>query len=143
MGVVVDASALAAAVRRRETDASGTPLTWNRLLGRPANESTVLPAAVYAELLVRIHLAGNEAQAAARRARIDALVARIPVIDFNGSIGRHSARALAKVRRSGEPIPANDLAVAATALHLGFPVLAGPSGEAHFRRVAGLVAEQL
>lgn len=118
-------------------------MTWNRLLGRLADESAMLPAAVYAELLVGIHVAGTEAQAAMRRARIDALVARIPVIDLNVSIARHSARAFAKLRRSGEPILANDLAVAATALHLDFPVLVGPSGEAHFRRVAGLVVEQL
>lgn len=103
----------------------------------------MLPAAVSAELLVGIHLAGNEAQAAARRARIDALVAHIPVIDFNVSIARHWVRAFAKLRRSGEPIPANDLAVAATALRLDSPVLVGPSCEAHFRRMAGLVVEQL
>ena len=143
MGVVVDTSALVAAERRRETDASGTPLTWGSLLGRLANESAVLPAAVYAELLVGVHLASNATQAAARRARIDALVARIPVIDFNASIARHWARALAKLQRSGEPIPANDLAVAATALHLDIPVLVGPSGEGHFRRVEGLAVEQL
>ena len=65
------------------------------------------------------------------------------MIDFNASIAHHWARAFAKLRRSGEPIPANDLAVVATALHLDFPVLVGPSGEAHFRRVAGLVVEQL
>lgn len=143
MGVVVDTSALVAAERRRETFASGTPLTWDSLVGRLANESAVLPAAVYAELLAGVHLASNEARAVARRARIDTLVARVPVIDFNASIARHWARAFAKLQRSGEPIPANDLAVAATALHLDFPVLVGPSGEGHFRRVAGLVVEQL
>ena len=143
MGIVVDTSALVAAERRHETDSLGTPLTWDSLLGRLANESAVLPAAVYAELLVGVHLASNEAQAAARRTRIDALVAQVPVIDFNASIARHWARAFAKLQRSGEPIPANDLAVAATALHLDFPVLVGPSGGGHFRRVAGLVVEQL
>jgi predicted nucleic acid-binding protein len=35
-------------------------------------------------------------------------------------------------------IPANDLAVAATALHLEYGVLVGPEDEAHFRRVDGL-----
>ena len=40
--------------------------------------------------------------------------------------------------RRGELIPANDLAVAATARHLGFSVLVGPSDEAHFRRVPDL-----
>ena len=32
-------------------------------------------------------------------------------------------------------IPSNDLAVAATAQHLGFGVLVGPLDEHHFRRV--------
>ena len=143
MGVVVDTSALVASEFRRESDSSGAPLTWDSLLGRLANESAVLPAAAYAELLVGVHLASNEVQAVARRVRIDTLVARVPVIDFNASIARNWARAFAKLQRSGEPIPANDLAVAATALHLDFPVLVGPSGEGHFRRVAGLVVEQL
>jgi predicted nucleic acid-binding protein len=38
----------------------------------------------------------------------------------------------------GRLIPANDLAVAATALHLGFAVLAGPRDDAHFRGIPGL-----
>lgn len=143
MGVVVDTSALVAAERRREDDISGTQLTWGSLLGRLANESAVLPAAVYAELLVGVHLAGSSSRAAARRARIDALTARVPIIDFNAAIAHHWARVFAELRRAGEPIPANDLAVAATALHLEFAVLVGPSGEGHFRRVAGLVVEQL
>ena len=36
-----------------------------------------------------------------------------------------------------------DLAVAAIALQLGFGVLVGPNGEAHFRRVEGLRVEVL
>ncbi len=40
--------------------------------------------------------------------------------------------------RQGRLIPANDLAVAATAFHLGYGVLVGPRDEAHFRRVQGL-----
>jgi predicted nucleic acid-binding protein len=44
----------------------------------------------------------------------------------------------ATLSRRGELIPANDLAVAATARHLGFSVLVGPSDEAHFRRVPDL-----
>jgi hypothetical protein len=35
-------------------------------------------------------------------------------------------------------IPANDLAVAATARHLDYDVLIGPEGEKHFSSVAGL-----
>ena len=40
-------------------------------------------------------------------------------------------------------IPANDLAVAATALQLEYGVLVGPQDEAHFRRVPGLRCECL
>jgi predicted nucleic acid-binding protein len=40
--------------------------------------------------------------------------------------------------RAGRLIPSNDLAVAATALDLGFGVLVGPTDEAHFRAVPGL-----
>ena len=143
MGVVVDTSALVAAERRRETDSSGAELTWDRLLGRLSNDRAVLPAAVYAELLAGVHLANNLAQAAARRARIDALTAHLPIIDFDAAIARQWARTFAELRRNGKAIPANDLAIAATALHLEFPVLVGPSGEGYFRRVAGLVVEQL
>ena len=86
MGVVVDTSALVAAERRRATVGPGTPLTWRSLLGRLANERAVLPAVVYAELLVGVHLAMSATQADARRARVDALTARVPIVDFNAAI---------------------------------------------------------
>ena len=143
MGVVVDTSALVAAERRREAGSSGAALSWNSLLGRLADESAVLPAAAYAELLVGVHLAAGPARAAARRARIDALAARVPIVDFDAAIARRWARLFADLRRAGQLIPANDLAVAATALHLGFAVLVGPSGEGHFHRVSGLRVERL
>lgn len=143
MGVVVDTSALVAAERRRATDSSGDPLTWSGLLGRLADESAVLPAAAYAELLVGVHLAAGAARAAARRARIDALAARVPIVDFDAAIARRWARLFADLRGAGEIIPANDLAVAATALHLGYGVLVGPTGERHFDRVRGLRVERL
>ena len=143
MGVVVDTSALVAAERGRETRAAGAQLTWSNLLGHLASESAVLPAVVHAELLAGVSLARSDRQAALRRARIDALTARVPIIEFNAAIARRWARVFAELRRSAEAIPANDLAIAATALHLDFAVLVGPSGERHFRRVAGLEVEQL
>ena len=71
------------------------------------------------------------------------LTARVPSIDFDAVIARQWARFFAELRCGGESIPSNDLAIAATALHLEFSVLVGYSGEGHFRRVAGLVVEQL
>lgn len=46
--------------------------------------------------------------------------------------------ALVALERRGNRIPANDLAVAATATYLGFGVLVGPADEQHFHRVEGL-----
>ncbi len=40
-------------------------------------------------------------------------------------------------------IPANDLVVAATALHLDYGVCVGPADERRFRRVPGLRVEAL
>ena len=41
----------------------------------------------------------------------------------------------ARLSRKGQLIPANDLAVAATDVHLGFGVLVGGRDEEHFRSV--------
>ena len=103
----------------------------------------MLPAAVYAELLVGVELADGPKRAAMRRARIDALVVRVRVVDFGEAIAEEWARLFAALSRVGRLIPANDLAVAATALHLGFTVLVGPSDERHFRVVKGLRVEAL
>ena len=142
MGVVVDTSALVAA-EHRAADGAPSPAVWDRFLGRLAAETAVLPAAVYAELLVGVLLADSPPRAAARRTRIDALAVRVPVVEFGVTIAKEWARLFATLSRVGQLIPANDLAVAATATHLGFTVLVGPSDERHFRRVEGLDVEVL
>ena len=62
----------------------------------------------------------------------------MPIVDFNPPIAEEWARLFTELRRAGQLIPPNDLAVAATAVHLGFTVLVGPDDERHFRRVPGL-----
>lgn len=143
MGLVVDTSALVAVERRYASNAFRTETAWSALRGSSVDERVVLPAIVYAELLVGVHLADNPDRAAARRARIEALTMRAPIIDFSAAIAEEWARLFARLRRAGHLVPANDLAVAATALHLGFAVLVGPSDERHFRRVEGLRIEVL
>ena len=135
MGLVIDTSALVAIER------STTP--WEQALPSISDEPVVLPAIVYAELLVGVHLADTPSSAAARRAKIDALVARVPTVGFGPEIAERWAELFATLSREGGLIPANDLAVAATAFHLGFGVLVGPQDEAHFRRVSGLRVEAL
>ena len=76
-----------------------------------------------------------------KRASIDALVARVPVVSFGSEIAERWAELFVKLSRRGQLIPANDLVVAATAIHLGFGVLVGDKGEEHFRRIEGLRVE--
>lgn len=134
MGLVIDTSALV----YRERAGSG----WGGLLAE-LDESVVLPAIVYAELLIGAGLARSASRGTARRAKISALVGRVALVEFGQEIAERWADLFAHLSRRGELIPANDLAVAATALHLGFGVLAGGDDEQHFRRVPQLRVETL
>jgi len=129
-GFVIDTSALVAVERL-----SGS---WPQALLDVADAPAVLPAIVYAELLAGVRLADSPARATRRRAKIDALLAQIPIVEFGMEIAERWADLFATLSRRGRLIPSNDLTVAATALHLGFSVLAGPRDESHFRRVPGL-----
>jgi predicted nucleic acid-binding protein len=135
MGLVIDTSALAAAER-----AGGV---WEEVLRPLEHEAVVMPAIVYAELVVGVGLADTPLRSAARRAKITALVARVPLVEFGREIAERWAGLFAMLSRRGVLIPANDLAVAATALHLDFGVLVGPRDEVHFHRVPGLRVEVL
>ena len=53
------------------------------------NEIALLPAAIYAELHVGVHLANSAKQEAARHALGDTLIARESVVDFDATIARH------------------------------------------------------
>jgi len=128
MGLVIDTSALVALER------SATP--WEGDVC--GSEDAAIPAIVYAELMVGVRLADNMERAAQRQAKIDALVATIPVVEFGSAVAERWADLYASLSRKGRLIPANDLAVAATALAIGFGVLVGPADEAHFRTVPGL-----
>jgi len=135
LGLLIDTSALVALER------SGGAL--ERVMDVVGDEPVALPAATYAELLAGVLLADTPVRAVRRRAKIDALVARVPVVEFGADAAERWAEVFSALHREGRPIPSNDLAVAATALHLGFGVLVGPAGERHFARVEGLRVEVL
>ncbi len=130
MGLVIDTSALIALER--------AGASWEQGLGRQADEPVVLPAIVYAELLIGVALAGNRKRATQRRQRIDALVAVSGVVEFDAAVAEKWAELFALLSRRGRMIPSNDLAVAATARHMEFGVLVGPRDERHFREVPRL-----
>ena len=135
MGLVIDTSVLVAIER--------STIPWEQALSPFGNESVVIPAIVYAELLVGVHMADTPSRATTRRAKVDALLSMVPTVEFGPEIAERWAELFAMLSRKGRLIPANDLAVAATALHLGFGVLVGPQDETHFRMVSGLRVQVL
>lgn len=130
---MIDTSALVALERG--------DVTWEEVTGGAAEEPLALPAVVLAELLAGVHLADTPGRASARRAKVEALTGRVPVVPLGPGAAEWWAEAFAALHRAGRLIPANDLVVAATALDLGFGVLVGPGGEGHFGRVPGLRVE--
>jgi predicted nucleic acid-binding protein len=130
VGLVLDTSALVA-LERSAAD-------WEPLVSGHAAEPLVLPAIVYAEVMVGVHLADTPERAARRRARIEALAERVPIVDFDRQIAGVWAELFAALSRAGTAVPANDLAVAATARSLDYGVCVGPDGEKHFRAIPGL-----
>ena len=135
MGLVVDTSALVALER--------APGDWESGLDGVADEPCVMPAIVLAEMLVGVHMAKGARRQRQRQAKIDALVTRIPLIDFDAELAEEWATLFTTLNRKGRLIPANDLAVAATAVHLGFGVLVGPADESLFRRIPNLRVQLL
>jgi len=130
VGLVLDTSALVTMEREGRSLAEA--------VSRLATEDALIPAIVVAELLAGVRLADDRRRAARRRAKIDAVLALAAVVDFDAEIAETWAELFAGLERRGNRIPANDLAVAATAIHLHMPVLVGPEDEVHFRRVDGL-----
>lgn len=133
MGLVLDTSAIVAVERVAEaTDG------WETLLEALSDEPAALPAIVFAELLVGVRLANSARRARNRRAKLDALVDLTGVVEFDAQVAQRWAERFAALSRRGRLIPANDLAVVATADHLEYGVLVGPEVEAHFRAVPDL-----
>ncbi|HET7585172.1 MAG TPA: PIN domain-containing protein [Gemmatimonadaceae bacterium] len=132
---MIDTSA-AVAVERAGGD-------WNQLIESCGDEPVALPAIVYAELMIGVAMADSPRRKRQRRAGLDALANAVDVVDFGAAIAERWAGLFADLVRRGRSIPSNDMAVAATALHLGFGVLVGPTDEHHFRAVPKLRVEVL
>jgi len=130
MGLLIDTSALVMLERAGSR--------WESLAAAVADEPLAMPAVVYAEALAGVFLADTVERAVRRRAKLDALAARVPVIEFDRQIADVWADLSARLSRSGVSVPSNDLAVAATALHLDCGVCVGPSDEKIFRAIPGL-----
>ncbi len=117
VGPVIDTSALAAAKRGGAATALAA-----------IDETAVVPTIVYAELLVGERLADTQQRREDRRAKIQSLISRVPLVEFSKETAGHWAELFVLLSRAGQMIPANNLAVAATARQLGFGVLIGRLG---------------
>jgi tRNA(fMet)-specific endonuclease VapC len=92
------------------------------------DEDDVAVAAVtVAELLVGVELADPDRRSR-RAALVDAIVATIPVEDYDLDVARSHALLLAHTRRSGRRRGAHDLIIAATALARGRTVVTADHG---------------
>jgi predicted nucleic acid-binding protein len=135
LGLVIDTSFV--------VDLEREGRSWAEIPDSIVAEPVVVPAIVCAELLAGVRLADSPTRSTQRRAKIDALIARVPVVPFRTTTAERWAELFATLQRAGSLIPSNDLAVAATAVELGFGVLVGRNDEAHFRRVTQLRVEIL
>ena len=135
MGVLVDTSAII------ELERGGGD--WGALVKRAGEEPVYLSAVGWAELLAGVHLADSAQRALARRRKLEALEEQIRILPFTSAVAEQWAETFAELQRGGTPIPSNDLAIAATAIHHKLKLLVGRKDEAHFRKISGLKVEVL
>lgn len=78
------------------------------------DDDVVIAAITAAELLVGVHLA-DDAHRERRASFVEAVLATIPIEDYDLDVARAHADLLAHARRTGRPRGAHDLLIAATA----------------------------
>jgi tRNA(fMet)-specific endonuclease VapC len=78
------------------------------------DDDVVIAAVTAAELLLGVELA-DDARRQAREDFVTAVLAVVPVAEYDLTVARTHARLLAHVRRQGRPRGAHDLIIAATA----------------------------
>jgi len=127
MGLILDTGVLI------EQERKGQPVDFSRW---EVYGEAFISAVTVSELLVGVHLAENEKRRLARSAFVEAILGRVPVLDFTTEIARVHSRVFATLTKRGKMIGAHDLLIAATALAHGHAVLTQNTSE--FRRVPGL-----
>ncbi len=123
--LVLDTSVVIAALR-------GVFGIENRL---DQTERLWLPLIALGELELGVELSNNSK---AQRAALDAFLPVVAVLPLTTGTTRHYARLRNALRKTGTPIPENDIWIAALALEHGWPLA---TRDAHFFRVPGLVVQ--
>lgn len=130
MGVLIDASILVEYERGRLDVAAA-------IEGR--DEEFYLSVVTASELLHGVHRASDSSVRARRSAFAEGVLSSFPLLDIEMSIARAHAGLWADLARTGRPIGAHDLWIAASCLARGLRLATVNAGE--FGRVPGLDVE--
>ncbi len=127
MGFVIDTSVFIRAEREgRVLD----PSRW------PDRGTAFISAMTVSELLVGVHRANTESRRLRRQIFINDVLNSVVVLDIDTEIAKVHARLIADVLAQGTPVGTEDLFIAATALHFGFPIFTANPKD--FEKVPGL-----
>jgi tRNA(fMet)-specific endonuclease VapC len=95
-----------------------------------------ISAVTVSELLIGVHSADTKARQIKRAAFVEAIIDRIPALDFTSEIARIHAQIVAQLSKKGQLIGAHDLIIGATALAQGYALLT--KNQKEFKRIPGL-----
>ena len=128
MGLILDSSVLIAAERQQ--------FDLARFFAENADEPFFLASITVSELLHGVERAPAGHRRNQRARFVEAILAEVEVIDFDGAVARRHAAAWAALERAGRMIGAHDLLIAATALYHDCALVTLNTAE--FRQVNGL-----
>ena len=132
MAYLIDSSVFVAIERR------GLPL--GALAAAMADGPIALASITASELLAVVHRADSPIRRLRRETFVETILDLIPVLPFDLRVARVHAKVWTELTRTGQPIGAHDLLIAATALAHGYEVLTHNLRE--FGRVSGLICHQ-
>ena len=101
-----------------------------------ASDNVFLSVVTVSELLMGVHRADSETRRKRRSEFVEAVLARVSVLDFTTAVARRHAGLYAELARQGKLIGAHDMIIAATALHHRLSLLT--DNVAEFSRVPDL-----
>ena len=132
MGIVLDSTVFINAERKGRT----VPALLELLNKKFGDQAVVLSAVSAAELVHGVWRAVTPDTRVRREEFVEEIFALVSVQQVDLGVARIAGRIDAECRQRGRTIPAGDLLIAATALHLGFAV--ATANVRHFKFVPGL-----
>ncbi|MDR7544706.1 MAG: type II toxin-antitoxin system VapC family toxin [Armatimonadota bacterium] len=128
MGILIDSSVFIAAERGRVALAE-------YIRGRE-HEPVAISAITASELLHGVHRARDPRQRTRRAQFVEAILARLPVVEFDLETARVHAQLWADLLDRGQAVGAHDLIIGATAIAMDVQVATVNAGD--FERIPGL-----